>query len=84
MGAMDLDVTSATYRENDASVTVGFRVKGSSEIAMSMAYQLQRDGNKWVVKNKEVLGGDGASPHGAQAPDALPPGHPPLPDPTPK
>jgi len=79
MGAMDLDVTAATYRENDASVTVGYRPKGSADIAMSMSYQLKRDGNKWVVDKKEILGDPGSAPHGAQPTGELPPGHPPLP-----
>jgi hypothetical protein len=88
MSAMDLQVTSVAFRENEADATVAFKPKGSAGPAlMSMRYTLERKGNQLVVKNKSEAG---ASPHGAggagpqeSAPGQLPPGHPPVQQPPP-
>jgi hypothetical protein len=91
LSSMDLQVTSVSFRENEADATVSFRPKGGQAAAMSMRYTLERKGNHWVVKNKAETG---ANPHGAGAADphgpggppqgqALPPGHPPVQEPPP-
>ncbi len=82
---MQVDVSSVSFRQDEADVTVSFRPKGgSAEAGMQMRYTLERKGNRWVVKGK------GAGPH-SQMPgaaqgtgqpagpgDPLPPGHPPM------
>lgn len=88
MSAMEVDIGDVSFRANDAEASVSFRAKGSKTSAMSMKYQLTRDGNQWKVKPKEPgeagsgHGGAGAVelpaplPGGAGA--TLPPGHPPV------
>ena len=93
MSLMDIDVGAVTYNDNQAKATVTFRPKSSPEQTMSMQYTLEAKGNKWSVVKKE--GGGGAPAHGegqamppagaaapAPAPgaQALPPGHPPVPE----
>jgi hypothetical protein len=86
LSSMDLQVTSVSFRENEADATVSFTPKGGAAAAMSMRYVLERKGNHWVVKTKSEAG---ASPHGAGAPEGgaggqqLPPGHPPVQQPPP-
>jgi hypothetical protein len=86
LSSMDLQVTSVSFRENEADATVSFTPKGGAAAAMSMRYTLERKGNHWVVKTKSEAG---ASPHGAGAPEGapgggqLPPGHPPVQQPPP-
>jgi hypothetical protein len=82
LAQMDIEVTSVTFRDNEADAVVGFRPKGGAAAGMSMRYTLERQGNEWVVKKKADSGmGHGMAP--AEAPPAsgggdLPPGHPPV------
>ena len=95
MSLMDVEVGSVTYNDNQAKATVTFRPKSSPDQAMSMSYTLEAKGNKWSVVKKEGGGGAPAHgegqampPAGGMAPSmpppgggqALPPGHPPVPD----
>ena len=75
LSQMKVDVTSVSYRQNEADVTVSFRPKGGDAASgMRMQYTLERRGDRWVVKGK------GAGPHGHQpAPmpgGQMPAGHP--------
>jgi hypothetical protein len=86
MQGMDIEVTSVSFRENEADATVAFKAKGSNTSLMSMKYTLERQGDKWVVKNKAEAGGNphgaGGNPHGQPPPadggGQLPAGHPPV------
>jgi hypothetical protein len=85
LNAIDLQVTSVSFRENEVDATVSFRAKTGNAQGMSMRYTLERKGNKWVVKTKADTGG---SPHGAAGGQGggggqLPPGHPPVQQPPP-
>jgi hypothetical protein len=72
LSQMQVDVTSISFRQNEADVTVSFRPKGGeASSGMRMQYTLERKGNRWVVK------GRGTGPHG-QMPAAMPAGHPPM------
>ena len=66
--AMDVSVTSVSFRENEADATVHFQAKGSGDASggISMKYVLERKGNEWVVKGRPGMGG-GANPHGDAA-----------------
>jgi len=90
VGSMDVDVTSISFKGNEADATVTFRPKGAGPGAgLQMQYTLQQKAGKWVVKDKAQAGG---SPHGAINPGAeaanphggsgatgqMPQGHPPL------
>jgi hypothetical protein len=79
MAAIDLEVTSVSFRENEADATVSFKARGSSGSGMQMKYTLERAGSLWKVKAKAEAEGN---PHGTtpQAPPQgeLPAGHPPL------
>jgi hypothetical protein len=78
---MDVNVTSVTFRGEEADATVSFSPKGSKDHsgAMNMNYVLENKGGKWVVKGRS-----GSSQHGGD-PSAMPkdtpqmpPGHPPT------
>ena len=78
VGAMDVDVTSVTFKGNEADAAVAFRAKGSpAGSGLEMRYTLEQKSGKWVVKDKAEASGNphGAMPGGA---GALPPGHPPM------
>lgn len=85
MGAMEVLVDDASFKADEAEATVSFRAKGSQTTAMTMKYNLVRDGAKWKVKPRAA--GDAGSGHGAGplpgaeggATPALPPNHPPMP-----
>lgn len=83
MSQMQVDVSSVSFRQDEADATVSIRPKGgAADQGMQMRYTLERKGNRWVVKGK------GAGPHsqmpgpaqGMGQPAApggqLPPGHP--------
>ena len=87
MAQLDIDVADVQFNGNEATAKVSIKPKTAPEQAMSMAYNLERRGDKWLVKGK---GGGGAG-HGSgmgtgsapppQAPAAggeLPSGHPPV------
>jgi len=81
VGAMNVDVTTVSFRQDEADATVSFTAKGSpAGKGMSIRYTLSRKGDKWVVKDKAEPEGN---PHGAAGrggagavEGALPPGHP--------
>jgi len=82
MAGMDVDVQVMRMDGQTADVNVTFRAKqGGGE--MQMAYQLERQGNAWVVKgSRSGMGGAGhpAVGEGSETPGAgeLPPAHPPI------
>jgi hypothetical protein len=78
VGSMDVEVTSVTFKGNEADATVDFRAKGSpAGSGLEMHYTLEQKSGKWVVKDKAEASGN---PHGAMpnagGGGALPPGHP--------
>jgi hypothetical protein len=81
IGAMDANVTSVSFEKDVARASVAFVVKGSPGAGgMNMDYVLDRKGDKWVVRGRQVSPGNA---HGAEglpggAPQGLPPGHPPA------
>jgi len=84
LGAIQVDITSVQFRQNEADATVAFRPKaGAAGSGMEMRYTLEKKGSRWVVKGKGQAPA-GAPAHGAQAESpqgpasAMPPGHPPL------
>jgi hypothetical protein len=94
VSSMNLEVTSVTFKENEADATVAFVAKGGGGgQPVSFTYTLERKGNRWVVKPKapgqNPHGGampPGENPHGAMPPaggeapgGAMPPGHPAVP-----
>ena len=77
VASMQVDVTSVTFRQNEADAAVSFRPKGSTGApGMTMNYKLEMKGDRWVVKGKAEAGGmphstaPGAMPHGAMPGDA--------------
>jgi hypothetical protein len=85
ISGMNVDVTSVSFRQNEADAMVAITAKGANPgQPMSMRYTLERQSDRWVVKGKTESGGSphgsaGANPHGAAAPmpgGELPPGHP--------
>ena len=94
--AMDVTVTSVSFRQNDATADVHFQAKGNDApgAGMNLQYVLTRQGNQWVVKGRAgsgnphtgmpqgaPQGGLGAAPGSIGAmPQTLPPGHPSVPN----
>jgi len=90
VGSMDVDVTSISFKGNEADATVTFRPKGAGPGAgLQMQYTLEQKAGKWVVRDKAQAGGsphgainpggEPANPHGgSDATGQMPPGHPPL------
>jgi hypothetical protein len=61
MSSMNVDVTSVTFKGNEADATVAFSPKGGGAgSGMSLRYALERQGNRWVVKGRAGSGGHGA------------------------
>ena len=79
LASMQVEVTSVSFRQDEADATVAFRPKGGGPASgMQMRYTLERKGSRWVVKGKGQEP-TGEAPHGnAQRPAELPPGHPAL------
>jgi hypothetical protein len=78
MSAMDVNVGSISFEKDIARANVSFVPKGMppGSGGMSMDYVLERKGDKWAVKGRQVSPGNS---HGDQAlPGDLPPGHPPT------
>jgi hypothetical protein len=75
MSAMDVKVGAISFEKDIARASVSFVPKGMPDGGgMSMDYVLERKGDKWAVKGRQV---NPASSHGDQPlPGLLPPGHP--------
>lgn len=69
LSAMQVDVSSVTFRQNEADALVSFRPKGADAAAgaMQIRYTLERKGNAWVVKGR----GAGADAHGTMPPTGM-------------
>ncbi len=81
VSAMDVNVKQVSIAGNTAQARVEFKAKGSGA-GMEMTYNLERQGNTWVVKTSQNTGGlnhpptdQGTSP---AAGGELPAGHPPI------
>jgi hypothetical protein len=78
MSAMDVNVGSVSFEKDVARASVSFVPKGMppGSGGMSMDYVLERKGDKWAVKGREV---NPTSKHGDQPlPGSMPSGHPPV------
>jgi hypothetical protein len=64
--AMDVSVTSVSFRQDEATAEVHFQAKGNNSPAagMTMQYVLERQGGQWQVKGRT---GSNSS-HGASGP----------------
>jgi hypothetical protein len=79
MSAMNVEVTSVTFRKDEAEAVISFAPKGAPAAqGMSMKYTLERKGNEWAVKGRAAAGGMGHGGAAAPAAGELPPGHPPA------
>ncbi len=82
MSAMDVNVGSISFEKDIARANVSFVPKGMPDGGgMSMDYVLERKGDKWAVKGRQVSPGNshGDQPlPGSMPPSGLPPGHPPT------
>jgi hypothetical protein len=82
LAGMDMDVQVMRMDERTADVQVTFRAKqGGGE--MQMAYQLEKQGEGWVVKGSKSPTGASGHPDVGGAPSVpssgeLPAGHPPM------
>jgi hypothetical protein len=83
VGSMNVSVTAVTFKQNEAEATVAFAPKGSGGSAqgMTMRYTLERQGSRWVVKQRSDSGQHGAGMPGMGGMGEMPPGHPSVPAP---
>ena len=78
MDAMDATVNSVSFEKDVARAAVMFSVKGAPGGGMSMEYVLDRKGDKWMVRSKQMTAPPAGGPSGTTPADSLPPGHPPT------
>ena len=75
---MNVSLTAVQFNGNRADATVEFTPKGGAPgSGMSMAYQLEQQGSKWVVTGRRDMGaphGGNAAPPGGASPGANPHG----------
>jgi hypothetical protein len=76
MDAMEATVNTVSFEKDVARASVMFSVKGTPGGGMSMDYVLDRKGDKWIVRSKQMS--PSSEPAGGPASGALPPGHPPT------
>jgi hypothetical protein len=77
---MDVNVDSVSFREKEATANVSFRPKGGDPAqSITMTYTMERKGDEWHVKDRNMQRHEQAKP-GTAGPIApgtpLPPGHP--------
>jgi hypothetical protein len=69
---MNVEVTSVQFNGSQAEATVSFTPKGGNAAqGMSMRYQLEQKGGRWVVVGRKDAG---PSPHGGAGTPSGPPG----------
>jgi hypothetical protein len=75
---MDIVVTQATVNGNTAQANVNIRAKNGDPNAapMQLVYNLEKQGNEWVVTKGQSTGGMQHPAPGSAPPGNLPPGHP--------
>ncbi len=74
IGNMDINVDSVSFRENEADAQVSFMARGAPRSqGMTINYVLERKGDEWRIKSRNMNRHDEQKPGQAQA---LPPGHP--------
>jgi hypothetical protein len=75
---MDVTVDSVSFRDKEADAKVSFKPKGAAASqSMTMNYSMERQGDVWHIKGREMQGGHGAQGQpGAPGQPALPTGHP--------
>ena len=86
--AMDVKIGQVSIEGNTAQAQVEFQAKGNAAagFTMQMNYQLERQGDVWVVRSSRATGDNPAHPQGGAMPpasapsDSLPAGHPPISD----
>ncbi len=80
VASMNVEVSSVTFKGNEAEATVSFAPKEGGGQGMTMRYVLEKQGGRWVVKGRgdSGQGHGGAMPMPAPAPGQMPPGHPPA------
>jgi hypothetical protein len=75
---MTVTVTQATINGDKAEANVEIRAKNSDPSAppMQLVYQLQKQGEEWVVIKGQPTGGMQHPAPGEMPPGSMPPGHP--------
>lgn len=89
LNQMTVDVSDVKFQANEATATVAIKPKSAPQQGMTMAYTLERRGDKWTVKGRGAghgaADGTGMGRAGDMAPSSdLPAGHPPVNSPAPR
>jgi hypothetical protein len=75
--SMDVSVDSVQFREKEAEAKVSFRPKGGDPAqSIVMNYSLERQGDEWHIKSRNMQGTHVQPPAQPDGATALPPGHP--------
>jgi len=78
--SMDVNVDSVSFREKEADAKVSFWPKGGDRSqSITMTYQLERQGDEWHIKNRNMETGHAQGQGGASGEGGLPAGHPTMP-----
>ena len=70
--SVTVDVSSVSFRENEADAVVSIKPKGS-ETGMQINYTLEAKGKEWVVKGRKEGAAAGGNPHGTITTPQMPP-----------
>jgi len=85
IGAMDVNVVSATFRDKEADAVVSFAPKGgTAQQGLTMQYTMERKDDEWHIKSRAQSdlqkhagqAGPGMGGPSAEQQQSLPPGHP--------
>lgn len=92
MAGMNVEVSSVTFKKDEAQATVSFAPKQGGPGGMSMSYTLERKGDHWEVKGRSAApgnvhgggdllpgaGGGAAPPAAGSGGGVMPADHPPV------
>ncbi len=81
---MEVNVDSVSFRGKEATANISFRPKGGDpKQSITMKYELERKGDEWAVKGRNMQRHEEKDPSAAPPPPGdttggLPPGHMPI------
>ena len=79
INSMDVNVVSVRFRGNEAEARISYTAKGgNASQSITMDYGLERQGDEWHVKSRDMQHQQPTAPTATGGSANLPPGHPAL------